>query len=74
MYQCFYESVEVSGKDSLSNDHMGVFITSAESVLKDYQDRVKERLDDAQEREDGEKKSVRMSNSPSKTIRLSSPT
>ncbi len=54
MYQCFYESVEVSGKDSLSNDHMGIFITSAESVLKDYQTRVKERLESANDREDGE--------------------
>lgn len=54
MYQCFYESVEVSGKDCLSNEHMNVFISSAESVLKDYQARVKERLEEANEREDGE--------------------
>lgn len=54
MYQCFYESVEVSGKDCLSNDHMGVFITSAESVLKDYQQRVAERAEEAAEREEGE--------------------
>lgn len=54
MYQCFYESVEVSGKDCLSNDHMGIFITAAESVLKEYQQRVKERQDDAADREDGE--------------------
>lgn len=54
MYQCFYESVEVSGKDCLSNDHMGVFITSAESVLKDYQQRVAERAEEANEREEGE--------------------
>lgn len=54
MYQCFYESVEVSGKDSLSNEHMATFITSAESVLKDYQERVKERAEEANEREDGE--------------------
>lgn len=54
MYQCFYESVEVSGKDCLSNDHMGIFITSAESVLKDYQTRVAERLEAAKDREDGE--------------------
>ncbi|KAK4497104.1 hypothetical protein PRZ48_011554 [Zasmidium cellare] len=54
MYQCFYESVEVSGKDCLSNDHMSVFITSAESVLKDYQQRVQERAEEAGEREDGE--------------------
>ncbi|CAK4022360.1 Importin subunit beta-3 [Lecanosticta acicola] len=57
MYQCFYESVEVSGKDCLSNDHMGTFITSAESVLKDYQQRVKERAEEANEREDGEEPS-----------------
>jgi len=54
MYQCFYESVEVSGKDCLSNDHMGIFITSAESVLKDFQKRVQERLEEANDREDGE--------------------
>lgn len=54
MYQCFYESVEVSGKDCLSNDHMTVFITSAESVLKDFQKRVTERDQEANEREDGE--------------------
>ena len=54
MYQCFYESVEVSGKDCLSNDHMAVFITSAESVLKDFQTRVQQRLEDAKDREDGE--------------------
>jgi hypothetical protein len=57
MYQCFYESVEVSGKDCLSNDHMAIFITSAESVLKDYQQRVKERAEEAKEREDGEEPS-----------------
>lgn len=54
MYQCFYESVEVSGKDCLSNDHMSLFIKSAESVLKDYQERVEARLADAAERDDGE--------------------
>lgn len=57
MYQCFYESVEVSGKDCLSNDHMGTFITSAETVLKDYQQRVKERAEEAKERDDGEEPS-----------------
>lgn len=54
MYQCFYESVEVSGKDCLSNDNMADFIASAESVLKDYQLRVSERLEAANDREDGE--------------------
>ncbi|KAK3677451.1 importin subunit beta-3 [Recurvomyces mirabilis] len=54
MYQCFYESVEVSGKDCLSNGNMGLFITSAETVLKDFQTRFKERSEEAAEREDGE--------------------
>jgi hypothetical protein len=54
MYQCFYEAVEVSGKDSLSNDHMATFITSAETVLKDYQERVKLRLEEADDREEGD--------------------
>jgi len=54
MYQCFYESIEITGKDCLSNDHMSTFIASAETVLKDYQQRVKEREEEAKEREDGE--------------------
>lgn len=54
MYQCFYESVEVSGDDCLSNEQMTVFITSAESVLKDFQTRVQKRLEEANDREDGE--------------------
>ncbi|KAI7364514.1 ARM repeat-containing protein [Hortaea werneckii] len=54
MYQCFYESVEVSGKDCLSNDHVAIFISSAETVLKDYQVRVQKRAEEANEREDGD--------------------
>ena len=54
MYQCFYESVEVTGKDCLSNEHMSIFIASAESVLKDFQTRVRQRGEEATEREDGE--------------------
>ncbi|KAK5130814.1 hypothetical protein LTR08_001648 [Meristemomyces frigidus] len=54
MYQCFYESVEVSGDGKLTDQHMAVFITSAESVLKDFQIRVQKRLEEANEREDGE--------------------
>ncbi|KAK4549209.1 hypothetical protein LTR36_007667 [Oleoguttula mirabilis] len=54
MYQCFYESVEVSGDDCLSNEQMAIFITSAESVLKDFQTRVQKRMEEANEREDGE--------------------
>ncbi|KAF1824854.1 ARM repeat-containing protein [Dissoconium aciculare CBS 342.82] len=57
MYQCFYESVEVSGKDCMSNEHMSTFITSAETVLKDYQTRVTERAQEAAERDDGEEPS-----------------
>ncbi|KAF1352148.1 armadillo-type protein [Delphinella strobiligena] len=57
MYQCFYESVEVCGKGSLSDEHMNIYITSAESVLKDYQTRVNERLEDAADRDDGEEAS-----------------
>ncbi|THX81302.1 ARM repeat-containing protein [Aureobasidium pullulans] len=57
MYQCFYESVEVSGNSCLTTDQMAVFINSAEGVLKDYQSRVNERLEEANEREDGEEAS-----------------
>jgi len=57
MYQCFYESVEACGKNCLTDDHMNVFVSSAESVLKDYQIRVAERLDEAKDREDGEEAS-----------------
>jgi len=54
MYQCFYECVEVVGKNSLTAAHMATFIESAKSVLEEYQERVKERLEDQAEREDGE--------------------
>ncbi|KAF4549784.1 Importin subunit beta-3-like protein [Elsinoe fawcettii] len=57
MYQCFYEAVEVSGKGCLSDDQMALFITSAESVLKDYQVRVMERKEEAKDREEGEEAS-----------------
>ena len=57
MYQCFYESVEVCGKNCLSDDHMSIFVQSAESVLKDYQTRVAERVEEAKDREDGEEAS-----------------
>ncbi|KAF9731375.1 hypothetical protein PMIN06_010057 [Paraphaeosphaeria minitans] len=54
MYQCFYECLECIGKNSLTAAHMGTFITSARSVLEDYQARVKERLSEQAETEDGE--------------------
>lgn len=54
MYQCFYECLECIGKDCLTSTHMSTFIESARSVLKDYQERVKERLEEQAENEDGE--------------------
>ncbi|RKF55383.1 Importin subunit beta-3 [Golovinomyces cichoracearum] len=49
MYQCFYESVEVMGKNCLTLQRMETFINSATSALEDYKDRVANR---AEERED----------------------
>jgi hypothetical protein len=57
MYQCFYECVEVIGKNCLTSTHMATFIESARSVLKDYQERVQERIEDQAEAEDGEEAS-----------------
>jgi len=57
MYQCFYECVEVIGKNCLTGTHMSTFIESARSVLQDYQERVKERLEEQAEAEDGEEAS-----------------
>ena len=54
MYQCFYESVEVMGKNCLTQDHMSSFIESAKTVLEDYQTRVKARQEEWQETEEGE--------------------
>lgn len=54
MYQCFYEAIEVFGKACLTDDQMAIFITAAESVLKDYQERVAQRQEEAKEREEGE--------------------
>ena len=57
MYQCFYESVEVIGKGCLSTGHMGQFIEAAKGTLEDYQIRVKKRMEEKQETEDGEEES-----------------
>jgi hypothetical protein len=54
MYQCFYESVEVVGKDCLTQKHMEDFVESVRSTLEDYQKRVKDRTDEQQETEEGE--------------------
>lgn len=57
MYQCFYESVEVIGKNCLTQAHMAAFIDSAKSTLEDYQIRVRKRTEEWQEIEDGEEES-----------------
>ena len=54
MYQCFYESVEVIGKNCLTSTHMAAFIEAAKSTLEEYQLRVKNRDDDFQDTEEGE--------------------
>lgn len=54
MYQCFYESVEILGKDCLTATHMLAFVESARSTLEDYRIRVKKREEDQQEIEEGE--------------------
>lgn len=56
MYQCFYESVEVLGKNCLTQDHMNAFIDGASSALKDYKERVNERAEEKADanQEDGE--------------------
>ncbi|KAJ5818676.1 hypothetical protein N7474_004267 [Penicillium riverlandense] len=58
MYQCFYESVEVIGKNSLSPQHMQAFIESAKSTLEDYQMRVKQRLEEQAELEEGDEENL----------------
>ncbi|GAB0131840.1 hypothetical protein EsDP_00000297 [Epichloe bromicola] len=45
MYQCFYESVEVVGADSLTATHMNGFIDSVLSAIEDYQNRVVQRAE-----------------------------
>ena len=57
MYQCFYESVEVLGKDCLTAKHMGSFIDAVKLTLEEYQARLARRLEDSQDNEDGEEES-----------------
>ncbi|KAH7138026.1 armadillo-type protein [Dendryphion nanum] len=54
MYQCFYECVEVIGKNCLVSKHLEAFVTSVQSVLKDYHERVTKRVEEQAENEDGE--------------------
>jgi HEAT repeat protein/cation transport regulator ChaB len=46
MYQCFYESVEVVGKDCLTPQHMATFMETVHSAIEDYKDRVAQRAED----------------------------
>ena len=54
MYQCFYECVEVVGKNSLTSKHMADFVESIKSTLDEYQKRVTQRSEEQQEAEEGE--------------------
>lgn len=54
LYQCFYESVEVMGKNCLTQENMKGFIEASKASLEDYQIRVKRRQEEWQEVEDGE--------------------
>ena len=60
MDQCFYECLECIGKNCLTQNHMAAFIESARSVLVDYQERVKDRLEEQAENEDGEEATEEM--------------
>ncbi|KAF7876501.1 hypothetical protein EAF04_001591 [Stromatinia cepivora] len=59
MYQCFYESVEVMGKNCLNQSHMELFMDSAISALDDYKERVKARIEERADanREEGDEDS-----------------
>ncbi|KAA8566652.1 hypothetical protein EYC84_009190 [Monilinia fructicola] len=59
MYQCFYESVEVMGKNCLTPQHMELFMDSAISALDDYKGRVKARIEERADanREEGDEDS-----------------
>ena len=46
LYQCFYESVEVMGKNCLSQETMQGFIEATKSSLEDYQERFKRRQEE----------------------------
>ena len=46
MFQCFYESIEVVGKNCLTQEHMDHFIQSVKSTLEEYQKRVGERMEE----------------------------
>ena len=56
-YQCFYESVEVLGKECLTPHYMDTFMSAAKSSLEEYRGRAQNRQRDQQENEEGEEES-----------------
>lgn len=54
MYECFYESLEVAGDNSLTQEHMQSFIEATKSTLENYDVRLKERQDALEGKSDGE--------------------
>lgn len=46
MYKCFYECLEVMDRPCLTSEHMSLFVASAQTVLDEYQMRVKDRADE----------------------------
>lgn len=54
MYQSFYESVEIMGKNCLSPALMKTFVTCAETVLAEYQTRCDNRSQEDGDKEDGD--------------------
>ncbi|KAH8595233.1 armadillo-type protein [Bisporella sp. PMI_857] len=56
MYQCFYESVELMGKNCLTERHMNLFMDAVKTALEDYTDRVVARAEEKLENnhEDGD--------------------
>ena len=49
MFQCFYESIEVVGRDCLSQEQMAQFVESVRSTLEEYQKRLVERAEERAE-------------------------
>lgn len=54
LFQCFYESVEVAGKNSLTQEHMQTFIEAVKSALDDYQKRCALRAEEKADAEDAD--------------------
>jgi hypothetical protein len=54
MFSCFYECMEIIGQPFLKPEQLKIFVDASKSVLDDYQGRVRDRQEEAKEREDGE--------------------